>query len=432
MTTAESPKIAGAGTVPSDPRRLRICYVFQDEYPWDVRVEKFVSALADRGHHTVIVSRNRRGLARRESLRPGVEVQRLPAGITPIDRSLMNFPAFFSPWWVHAIANTVRREACDVILVRDLPLAAAGVLAGRMTGRPVLMDMAENYPAMIQATWDLHGPKPWDYLVRNPSLLRRLERRVLPALDGVFVVSEPSRERVAEMTAHRVPVWVVENTPRLDVVSQSVPSQLADRIAAHRGLRLLYVGNMDAKRGLDIVVRALPSLKTVDPHVLVVIVGKGVMEARLRGLASELQVEQNLLLAGWVDQKEVPSIISASDIGLIPHLLNEHTDTTIPNKIYDYMAQARPVVVTQCRTLKQIVESCDCGRVYTDRDPEAFARAVATLTDESTRRALGAAGRRAVEQRYRWDRDAETLLAALNSLVGARMTTTGALTQARP
>jgi glycosyltransferase involved in cell wall biosynthesis len=280
--------------------------------------------------------------------------------------------------------------------------------------------MAENYPAMIQATWDFYGPKPWDYVVRNPSLLRRLERYVLPKLDGILVVSEPSQRRVAEIVQRKVPVWVVGNTPRLDVVYESRRSPLIEQLARHPGLVLLYVGHMDPKRGLDIFVRALPSIKKTDPRALAVIVGKGVMEPKLRALAKELGVEENLLLPGWVDQGDVPSLIAEADIGMIPHLLTEHTDTTIPNKIYDYMAQGKPVVVSQCATLKQIVEECGCGRVYSDRDPEALAAAVATLADAGLRAELGEAGRRAVHERYRWDQDALGLQAALGAVTSSQ------------
>ena len=398
---------------------LRICYVFQDEYPWDIRVEKFAVSLADAGHAVSILSRNRRAWPRRESLRAGLDVVRLPAGITAADRALMNVPAFFSPWWLSAIVRTVRAGQADVIIVRDLPLALTAVWAGRITGRPVVLDMAENYPAMIQATWDFYGPKPWDYLVRNPSWLRRLERYVLPKLDGILVVSEPSQRRVVDLVQGKVPVWVVGNTPRLDAAYESRRSPLIDQLANHPGLVLLYVGNMDAKRGLDMFVRALPSIKRTDPRALAVIIGKGVMEPKLRALARELNVEENLLLPGWVDQRDVPSLIAEADIGMIPHLLTEHTDTTIPNKIFDYMAQGKPLVVTQCATLKQIVEECGCGRVYADRDPEALAAAVATLADPGVRAALGEAGRRAVHERYRWDQDARVLQAALGAVTSS-------------
>jgi glycosyltransferase involved in cell wall biosynthesis len=113
------------------------------------------------------------------------------------------------------------------------------------------------------------------------------------------------------------------------------------------------------------------------------------MEARLRELAGELGVEQNVLLAGWMDPREVLSVTREADIGMIPHLVTEHTDTTIPNKIFDYMANGLPVVVTHCSTLRSIVEETGCGRVCRDRDPQSMADAVLSLTGEAERRKCG-------------------------------------------
>ena len=352
---------------------MRICHVFQDDYPWDVRVEKISVSLAEAGHPTVIVSRNRRGLPRRQTLRANLDVVRLPIGLTALDRTIANFPAFFSPWWLNAIVQTVRRERSELILVRDLPLAPTAVWAGRLTGTPVVMDMAENYPAMLQATADFGQPSAIDRIVRNPDWLRKLERWIMPQLDGVFTVSDASRRRVVQLTNGAVPVWVVGNVPRLETLDAVVPSALADRLRAHAGLVLLYVGGMDAKRGLDDLVRSLALIKLSEPNVLAVIVGKGTMEPKLRAIARELAVEENLLLTGWVDSREVPALLEAADIGVIPHLLTEHTDTTIPNKIFDYMAKELPVVVTHCTTLREIVESTGCGRVCRDRDPASLA-----------------------------------------------------------
>jgi glycosyltransferase involved in cell wall biosynthesis len=189
---------------------------------------------------------------------------------------------------------------------------------------------------------------------------------------------------------------------------------------------MLYVGNMDAKRGLDVFVQSIPILKQTDPHVLAVIVGSGMMEQRLRQLARELRVEDNVLLTGWMDQREVPGVIARADVCIIPHFVTEHTDTTIPNKIYDYMAQGKPVVVTQCSTLKEIVEQYECGRVYEDRNPAALADAVRSLVDGGIREILGARGRRAVEQHFRWDKDAGVLLQSLQTILG------GAFVPGRP
>lgn len=397
----------------SPPAGMKVCHVHQDEYPWDIRIEKISDSLARAGHETVIVSRNRSGLPRRQQLDGGVKVIRLPIGWTTFDRNLMNFPAFFSPWWLWSIVRAVQASQLDLILVRDLPLAPTAVWAGRVTGTPVVMDMAENYPAMLQATWAHRPPNAFDRIVRNPDLLRQLERWILPQLDGILVVSKASQDRVVSLTAERVPVWVVGNTPRLERQTLDVRSDLADRIAAHPGLVLLYVGNMDAKRGLDTVVRALPIIKRSDPRVLAVIVGKGTEERKLRSMAAELGVSDNVLMPGWVDQREVPSIVAASDIGLIPHRLSEHTDTTIPNKIYDYMAKGLPVVVTPCRSLLEIVESNRCGVAFPDGDHVGLASAVQSLADAEVRERLGSSGRQAISERFNWDQDTAVLLNAL-------------------
>jgi hypothetical protein len=81
------------------------------------------------------------------------------------------FPAFFNPRWVRAIRRTVKRCASDLILVRDLPLAPTAIFVGGQCGVPVVLDMAENYPAMIRDIWTSRKNKLHDVLVRNPSIV---------------------------------------------------------------------------------------------------------------------------------------------------------------------------------------------------------------------------------------------------------------------
>ena len=105
---------------------------------------------------------------------------------------------------------------------------------------PVIIDMAENYPAMIEDTWTFRGPNLFDYVIRNPMLLRKLEKWIIPRLDGVWVVSEASRRRVLEMTGERNPIWIVGNTPRL-IVKQEIKFQnsLAYRLPYLRDIGVL-------------------------------------------------------------------------------------------------------------------------------------------------------------------------------------------------
>ncbi|MBD3162420.1 MAG: glycosyltransferase, partial [Candidatus Eisenbacteria bacterium] len=58
--------------------------------------------------------------------------------------------------------------------------------------------------------------------------------------------------------------------------------------------------------------------------------------------------------------------------------------------------------------------------VYRSGDAGELARAVVALDDPERRERMGRAGRRAVEDRYRWDRDAETLVGLYRSLLRGR------------
>jgi|CXWL01.1.fsa_nt_gi glycosyltransferase involved in cell wall biosynthesis len=391
----------------------RICYVFQDQYPWDVRVEKICDSLASQGIETHIVSRNRDGLPRIESSSDRVTIHRLPKGSSRIIRNVLNFPAFFSPIWLKAIISTVWRTHSDLIIVRDLPLAIAAWIAGKITGRPVILDMAENYPAMIQDTWRYRGPQWIDYLIRNPATLRLVESYILPKMDGVLVVSEASAKRIGNLGVREEVISIVGNTP---IVQRAANSKVVDQVREMSDFILTYVGGLEETRGLDVVVRAIQKVAQVKPNVLVVLVGKGTSELTLRRLASELRVEKHIVWMGWRDPEVVPSIIQASDVCLVPHYVTEHTDTTIPNKIFDYMLQKKPVIVTHAKTLSEIVHHSRCGLVYRDTSPDELAESIVQLHSKELREQMGNAGYHAVLNTYNWDMDARHLLDAVSKL----------------
>ena len=401
------------GSSKKDKMPKQICYVFQDQYPWDVRVEKICDALANQGIEIHIISRNRDGLPRIEPCRDRITIHRLPKGFGRTVRNILNFPAFFSPVWLKAIVSTVWETHSDLIVVRDLPLSITAWIAGKLTGRPVLLDMAENYPAMIQDTWRYRGPHWIDYLIRNPVTLRLVEKFMLPKMDGVLVVSEASAQRVESLGVRKECISIVGNTP---IVQRVANCTVVDKVREMSDFILTYVGGLEETRGLDVVVRAIQKVAQVEPNVLVVLVGKGTSEPMLRRLASELRVEKHLLWMGWQDPKAVPSIIQASDVCLVPHYVTEHTDTTIPNKIFDYMLQKKPVIVTHAKTLSEIVRLSQCGLVYRDTSPDELSDSIIQLRSKELREQMGQAGYHAILKTYNWDTDARQLLAAVCKL----------------
>jgi glycosyltransferase involved in cell wall biosynthesis len=91
----------------------------------------------------------------------------------------------------------------------------------------------------------------------------------------------------------------------------------------------------------------------------------------------------------------------------------ESWNTTIPNKLFDYMSYGLPVITSDAEPAARIVREECSGVVFRSGDAEDFARAVRALVDPAERMRLGLNGRSAVEERYNWSVDEARLFAAL-------------------
>jgi len=392
-----------------------IGYVYQDDYPWDIRIDKITSSFASAGHPTTIICKNTKGERKHETLENGVHLHRLSPHRSALANSLLGLPAFFSPVWISTISAAVREQDIRALFVRDLPLAPAAIYVGKKIRVPVIMDMAEDYPAMIQDTWTFRGPKPVDYVIRNPALLRMLERWVLPRLTAVLTVSEESQDRVHKLGCAKT--CVILNTPRSHDQVEDHPCEIACRLHKSKALSLLYVGGMEESRGLDEVIDALPECQAKLGAVELTIVGDGTSRSALERRVQELGLTASVHFEGFVDQSRVPGIIGGADIGLIPHKLTNHINTTIPNKIYDYMARSKPVIASNAAPLVRIIDEHHCGVYFTSGSKESFVRAVCSLSDASHRKQLGSAGAKAVSASLNWEADAVRLLEFTDSVL---------------
>ena len=109
---------------------MRIGYLWDCEYPWDVRTEKVCAALTAAGHEVHILARNRDRAPVVERLAEGIvhRLRPLRVGGRKLE-SLTSFPAFFNPRWLRHLARCVHECRFDLLIVRDLPLCPTALWA---------------------------------------------------------------------------------------------------------------------------------------------------------------------------------------------------------------------------------------------------------------------------------------------------------------
>ena len=176
-----------------------------------------------------------------------------------------------------------------------------------------------------------------------------------------------------------------------------------------------YVGALGRWNGLETILEAARILK--GSRVRFLIVGDGDHRDELRRQAATLGLT-NVVFHGPVPKKQVLGYLAASHVCVLCTWPHPFHGMMLPNKIFDYMASARPVVAAAVHgELAELIESADCGWVVAPGAPEELARICLELstTEPGLLQRKGANGRVFVERHYRRSRLADHALDAATS-----------------
>lgn len=387
----------------------RIVYVWDSEYPWDIRAEKVCSALQKAGHEVHLVARNS-GWRATEEVLPECTVHRMRPWRwigQKLDR-LLGFPAFFNPRWINLVSKTVSKVHADIIISRDLPLCPTALFVGKRFGIPVIGDFAENYPAMMRAIWESKQERYIDYIVRNPIVVSLVERYCLPRLARIVVVVEEAAERFVRLGVSRKRIDVVSNTPPIQHAVFSIPPE---NVRHKEPIKAVYLGLLEVPRGIDDILEAAVILRNIKRiRIRIRLIGEGRDRTLFETRAADLGLKPTEVeFTGHVPYKQALQMIAESDVGLVPHVRCEAWDTTIPNKLFDYMAAGKPVVSSNTVPCVRVLQETKAGEIYESGNASSLANTLIRMLDPRIRSARGKAGRRAIMQQYHWERDATIL-----------------------
>lgn len=184
----------------------------------------------------------------------------------------------------------------------------------------------------------------------------------------------------------------------------------------HDRFVVLYAGAHGISNDLETVLLAADILK-MDARILFVLVGDGKEKSNLQALAARMMLN-NVVFLPPVAKTGMAKVLAASDacIAILKPL--DWYKTTYPNKVFDYMAAGRPVILAIDGVSRQVVESAGAGIFVTPGNPQELAQAVLRLADDpQTARQMGMAGRAYILQNLNREKIADDLNALLNEIL---------------
>ncbi len=285
----------------------------------------------------------------------------------------------------------------DVVLATSPTLAAylPGMLAASRWRCPLVLEVRDLWPESLVSL----GTFAPDGVVTRAAY--GFEEAAYELADAVVALTPGIAGRLLERGA-------VERD-RLVVLPNGVDLErhpIVDRREArarvgwdHDRFVALYAGAHGYANDLGQLLDVAERLRDADQLDLVAI-GDGprkqalVADARCRGL-------HNLRWLDPVDREELDAYLAAADAGMVFLRDTPVFRTVYPNKMFDYMAAARPTVLGMTGAAAEVLEEHDAGIVVPPERPEAYARALLDLAvDPDAAAAMGARGRRAVEQHF--------------------------------
>jgi phosphatidylinositol alpha-1,6-mannosyltransferase len=242
------------------------------------------------------------------------------------------------------------------------------------------------------------------------GLTSRKLSRILPRIySGASAIIANSRNTKALLQGIGVDTDKIHIIhPGVDTRSFDVGHESAQYIRQKHNLGtapvLLTVGRLQRRKGQDMVIQALPGIRSKFPQVKYVLVGTGEELSYLQSLTKDMGVSEGVIFAGRVLDQELAAYYAACDIFIMP---NREIGPDIEGFGMVYLeagAAGKPVIGGASGGTDDAILDGTTGLRVDGRSVEVIINAVVSLlADPARAKAMGEAGRRMVENKFTWE-----------------------------
>ncbi len=379
--------------------------VENNSYPRDPRVRREAEVLAAAGYSVCVISPALPGQAWHETFGE-IAIYRYPAP-PPANGFLMYaFEYAYSMAAIFILSFWVfLRHGFDVIHAANPPDTLVFIaIFYKLLGKRFVFDHHDLASEMYYARFAGHGNR---FVYR---VLRWCEMVSCQLADQVIATNRSYKN--IEMERHHIPeerITVVRNGPD---PSRLVVGDIDTALRRKAGTIIVFAGSIGGHDGVDLLLRCLRFLVNDlgKQDVLCVILGDGDVLPELKSLARELELDDYVWFAGWVDDPAAYiRYISTADICVEPTPSNGYNDASTTIKIMEYMALGKPIVAFN---LPEHRYSAQSAALYAKpNDERDLARAIAELmADPLRRQTMGSYGRSRIETELAWSHSVPKLL----------------------
>ncbi|QMU29738.1 glycosyltransferase [Adhaeribacter radiodurans] len=275
----------------------------------------------------------------------------------------------------------------DAYGAADLDTALPVFIKARLTGKPFVYDAHEFFPEVVE-------------VVNRPIIKQiwtSLEKFILSRTRFAYTVNESLAHLF--YTRYGVKFTVIQNCTLLEPPETDLPVFASEKY-------LLYQGAVNEGRGLETLLRAMP---TID--LKLIICGKGDVYESLIELSNNLNLTDKVIFKGYVLPDDLKKITKQAYVGI--NLLENRGLNyyySLGNKFFDYLHAGVPQLIVDFPEYCRLNEQCQVG-ITVPLEPKAIARTINHLTQDPAFYNKLVQNCKKARQQWNWQNEEQKLLA---------------------
>lgn len=288
----------------------------------------------------------------------GCKVYPIPFSRNPLNKQ--NYVAYKS------IKNLIRKENYDLVHVHTPVASFLTRFACRKGDKPKVIYTAHGFHFYKGAP------------IKNKLLYYPLERLAARWTDGIITMNEEDyRAAQSFKLKGRKSVFKVSgvgiNLNKFKNQTLETKMRLRKEYGfSQNDFILVCIGELKDEKHQEVIIQALGELKNKMRNTELLLVGAGSKLKSLKNLASSLQVEDQVYFLGY--REDIPQLLTISDVAI-----SASSREGLPVNVMEAMAVGLPLIVTNCRGNRDLVNDGENGLVFPINDVPSCARSIERL-----------------------------------------------------
>ncbi len=326
----------------------------------------------------------------------GIDVLRVWVKAAPVKTFKRRMALYLSYMANATLVGALKaRGPFEVVYATSPPLftGAAGLALHWLKRAPFVFEVRDLWPESAVALGELSSPRAIAWASRLEELCYNRAARIVVVTAGI-------RQQILARGYPADRLALIPNGANTELFRPQ-PKNLALRQRlgiANDDFVVVFTGLHGLAHGLETALQAAQRLRH-EPGVRFLFVGDGPQKPALVQMARQLDLT-NLLFLDAVPEAQLPAILAAADVGLDTRRRLEISRSTLPVKMFSYMACGLPVLLAIEGEAADLLAQAQAGVVAPPEDPAALAEAILALRTDSDRLARFAVNGPAFVQAY--------------------------------